>query len=244
MKIRFYLRKSTNSYSIIFEFRNSNDNIRLRTSTGFSVKNSKEWDSKKERIKIPSSVYGATSINSKLSEALYKFEKLISTIEEQNISEDIIKEIMLDVFSKTPNNKKTVEQGERKDLINYYLWFLDYYSVHNSPFSKKKLAQSTLKTYKTGLSRLQEYIESRKLKRFSFNDCNREFYNDYILYLTSLNYSKNYVGTIIQKLKTILGFAYDEGIHNNNEFKKSYFSKMTEEIDHVYLSIAELQNIQ
>lgn len=101
-----------------------------------------------------------------------------------------------------------------------------------------------MKTYKTGLSRLQEYIENRKLKKYSFNDCNRDFYNDYILYLTSLNYSKNYVGTIIQKIKTILGFAYEEGIHNNTEFKKSYFSKMTEEIDHVYLTIAELQSIQ
>jgi hypothetical protein len=138
MKTRFYLRKSTNSYSIIFECRNSNDNIRLRTSTGFSVKNSKEWDTKKERIKIPSSVYGATSINTKLSEALYKFEKSITTIEEQNASETIVKKIMLDVFEKTPNNKKTNEQNDRKDLIKYYLWFLDYYVVHNSPFSKKK----------------------------------------------------------------------------------------------------------
>jgi hypothetical protein len=47
MKTRFYLRKSTNSYSINFEFRNSLGNIRLRISTGYSVSNLKEWDSKK-----------------------------------------------------------------------------------------------------------------------------------------------------------------------------------------------------
>lgn len=246
MKIRFYLRKSTNTYSINFEFRNSKGNIRLRTSTGFTIKKSKDWDSKKERLKIPSSVFGAAEINTKLAEALFKFNKSMFTIDENNTSEAVIQKIMFEAFSKTSvaDKIKEKETNSKSNLISYYLWFLDYYSVHNSPFSKKKLSPGTLKTYKTGLSRLQEYIVDRKLKKFSFNDCNREFYNDYILYLSSLNFSKNYIGTIIQKLKTILGFAYDEGIHNNNEFKKSYFSKMTEEIDHVYLTVEELKSIQ
>lgn len=246
MKIRFYLRKSTKKYSINFEYRNSNGSIRLRTSTGYMIQNSKEWDSRKERLKIPSSVFGAADINTKLSEAMYKFNKSISAIDETDISEGIVQKIMLDAFGKTSvaDKEKAKVESYKSNLISYYTWFLDYYSVHNSPYTKKKLGQGTLKTYKTGLSRLQEYIEDRKLKKFSFNDCNREFYNDYVLYLSSLNYSKNYLGTIIQKLKTILGYAYEEGIHNNNEFKKGYFSKMTEEIDHVYLTVEELKRIQ
>lgn len=246
MKTRFYLRKSTNSYSINFEFRNSIGNIRLRISTGYSVSNLKEWDSKKERIKIPSSVFGATQINVKLSEAHLKFNKSMDLIDENNTSENIVKKIMLKAFDKmnAVDKVKEREESAKSDLISYYIWFLDYYSVHNSPFTKKRLSPGTLKTYKTGLSRLQEYIFDRNLKKFTFNDCNREFYNDYIAYLYSKNYSTNYVGTIIQKLKTILGFAYDEGIHNNNEFKKSYFAKMTEEIDHVYLTVEELQRIK
>ena len=102
----------------------------------------------------------------------------------------------------------------------------------------------TVKTYKTGLSRLQEYNDDRKLRKFTFNDCNPEFYNDYISYLTEKNYSKNYIGTIIQKLITILGYAYDEGLHNNVEFKKSYLSKFTEAIDHIYLYVEELNRIK
>jgi integrase len=246
MKIRFYLRKSTKSYSINFEFRNSLGNIRLRTSTGYSIYNLKEWDNKKERIKIPSSVFGATQINTKLSEALFKFNKSMESIDENNTSENIVNKIMLNAFGKSSlaDKIKEKEESTKSNLINYYLWFLEYYSIHNSPFTKKRLSPATLKTYKTGLARLQEYIFDRRLKNFSFNDCNREFYNDYIAYLYSKNYSTNYVGTIIQKLKTILGFAYDEGMHKNNEFKKSYFAKMTEEIDHVYLTVEELQRIK
>ncbi len=243
MKIRFYLRKSTKSYSINFEYRNSNGNIRLRTSTGFTILNLKEWDSKKERLKLPSSVLGAADINMKLSESLIKFNKSILSIDENNLSEMMALKIMNDAFGKKVeiSNDST---APKQNLIDYYEWFLVYYSKNNSPYTKKILTVGTIKTYKTGLSRLKEYIANRKLKKFSFNDCNREFYNDYIRYLTDKNYSKNYIGTIIQKLKTILGFAYDEGVHNNSEYKKNYFTKMTEEIDHVYLTVEELARIQ
>lgn len=244
MKVRFYLRKSTNTYTINFEFRNSNDKIRLRTSTGFTIKNTKDWDKKKERLKIPSSIFGAATINTKLTDARYKFDKLISEIDESTTSDIVYKRLMLEAFDRKSSDQQQNNELDKCNLIDYYLWFLNYYSVHNSPFSKKKLAHGTLKTYRTGLSRLQEYIANRKLKNFSFNDCNRAFYNDYLLYLSTMNYSKNYVGTIIQKLKTILGYAYDEGIHNNSEFKKSYFSKLTEEIDHVYLTVEELTRIK
>ena len=63
MKIRFYLRKSTKKYSIYFEYRSTNGNIRLRTSTNHVIHNPKDWDSKRERLKLPSSVYGAAEIN-------------------------------------------------------------------------------------------------------------------------------------------------------------------------------------
>lgn len=246
MKIRFYLRKSTKKYSIYFEYRSTNGNIRLRTSTNHVIHNPKDWDSKRERLKLPSLVYGAAEINTKLAESLFKFNKKMNELDENAASELVIQKIMLDAFGKTSMEDKIKEKEakSKSNLITYYLWFLDYYSIHNSPYTKKRLSKSTLKTYKTGLTRLQEYIENRKLKRFSFNDCNRDFYNDYIAYLTAQNYSKNYVGTIIQKLKTILGFAYDEGIHNNIEFKKSYFSKMTEEIDHIYLNVEELKRLK
>jgi integrase len=242
MKIRFYLRKSTKNYSINFEFRSSNGNIRLRTSTGFIVQNSKQWDSKKERLKLPSSILSAADINLKLSESIYKFNKSISNMEEESFSELMIQNLMNEAFGK--KIEKEVQVSSKKNLIEYYEWFLEYYSINNSPYTKKTLTKGTLTTYKSALTRLKNYIEDRKLKRFSFNDCNREFYNDYVSFLTSKNYSLNYVGTMIQKLKTIIGFAFDEGIHNNTEFRKNYFSKMTEQIDHVYLTIEELQRIK
>lgn len=243
MKTRFYLRKGSKSYSINFEYRNTIGNIRLRTSTGFTILNPKEWDTKRERLKLPSSVLNAADINLNLSAAIFKFNKCIIETNEDELSETQAQKIINTAFGKSNNiyNEKT--NSSKKNLIEYYEWFLDFYSKNNSPYTNKNLTSGTVKTYRTGLSRLQEYIDDRKLKNFSFNDCNRSFYNDYINYLTGKNFSKNYIGTIIQKLKTVLGYAFDEGIHANVEFKKNYFSKFAEEINHVYLSVEELKRI-
>ena len=243
MKTRFYLRKSTKNYSINFEYRDSHENIRLRTSTGHIILNPKEWDTKKERLRLPSSVINAADINLNLSEAYFKFNKLIAEINQNELSEMLIQKFLNDVFGKSDGIHIEKINSTKKNLIEYYEWFLEFYSKNNSPYTNKNLTSGSIKTYMSGLSRLKEYIDNRKLKNFSFNDCNRSFYNDYISYLNAKNYSKNYIGTLIQKLKTILGYGFDEGIHNNLEFKKNYFSKFSEEIDHVYLSTEELKRI-
>jgi hypothetical protein len=49
---------------------------------------------------------------------------------------------------------------------------------------------------------------------------------------------------VIQKLKTVMGYAYDEDKHTNLEFKKNYFSKVTEVINHPYLNQDELLRIE
>jgi site-specific recombinase XerD len=244
MKTRFYLRKSTKSYSINFECRDAVGNIRLRTSTGYIILNSRDWDETKEKIKIPSSVFNANDINIKLSESKLEFNKMIREIGEDMISETIVQKVLNQVFKKTKEVSVSQSTSTTKNLIQYYTWFLDYYSKNNSPTTKKPVTKGTLKAYKSGLVKLQMYLDDRKIKNFSFNDCNRDFYNDYVNFLKEKNYSLNYIGGLIQKLKTILGYAYDEDLHKNNEFKKSYFSKSTEEIDHVYLNVEELKSIE
>jgi integrase len=85
----------------------------------------------------------------------------------------------------------------------------------------------------------------KKIKTLYFDDINRKFYNEIIDFLTNeKKYSKNYIGTVIQKLKTVMGYAYDEDKHTNLEFKKNYFSKVTEVINHPYLNEDELTNIE
>lgn len=145
MKTRFYLRKSTKSYSINFECRDAIGNIRLRTSTGHIILNSKDWDEKKEKIKIPPSIFNVSDINIQLSESKLQFNKMIREISEDLISEIIVQKILNQVFGKTKELPASQSASTTINLIQYYKWFLDYYSKNNSPTTKKPVTKGTLK---------------------------------------------------------------------------------------------------
>jgi len=249
MKTKFYLRKCSKKSTINFEFRDG-ASIKFRASTGFTINNEKDWDLNKQKMKMPSSTINAKLINSKLFEVESEINNLYFQSEVGAITLEFIKETFNKVFGKQDasvskfNNKSVVSNQDSNDLINYYEWFLDFYSKNNSPHVNRILTKGTLGTIKNNLSLLKKYMVERKFESLSFNDIERVFYNDLVSYLNEKNYSRNYTGTVIQKIKTVMSYAYDEGKHNNSEFKKSYFSKMSEVINYPYLNEDELKLIE
>lgn len=252
MKTKFYLRKGTQKMSITFEFRNG-VKTKFRASTGFILRNEKEWDSVKQKIKLPSSTPNASLINAKLSELNSSIDKLSYEMGSGLVTLEKVSFVFDSVFgtTKTINNnanscflKQKEENGTDNDFLAYYDWFLDFYSKNNSPYTKKILTAGTLRTLKNSRTMIKNYIEGKKLKTLYFDDINRQFYNDFVMFLNKNKYSKNYIGTIIQKIKTVMGYAYEEGMHTNLEYKKNYFAKMTEVVNHPYLDLTELKQIE
>jgi integrase len=253
MKTKFFLRKCTKKSTINFEFRNGTQ-LKFRASTGFVVNSEKDWDLNKQKMKLPSSSVNAKLINSKLSEFDNLLNNLLYKENENDIGIEAIKTIFNEVFgfkeaikpikqNKLFRNDNAKNENE-KDFITYYDWFLIFYSKNNSPYSKRVLTKGTITTLKNSLSILKKYMKSRNLKTLYFDDINRKFYNNFISFLNDKKYSKNYTGTVIQKIKTVMGYALDEGKHTNLEFKKSYFSKVSEVINHPYLDLNELKEIE
>lgn len=253
MKTKFYLRKGTKKSTINFEFRNGTQ-LKFRASTGFVINSEKDWDLNKQKMKLPCSNLNAKLINSKLSEFDNLLNDLLYKENENDIGIEAIKAIFITVFG-FKEATKPIKQNKlfrddnskndnEKDFITYYDWFLIFYAKNNSPYSKRVLTKGTITTLKNSLSNLKKYMKSRNLKTLYFDDINRKFYNDFISFLNENKYSKNYTGTVIQKIKTVMGYALDEGKHTNMEFKKSYFSKVSEVINHPYLDLNELNEIE
>ena len=251
MKTKFYLRKSNKKSTIQFEFRNGKD-TRFRASTNFVINSDKDWDTKNQKMRLPSSTSNHKLINIKLSE----FDKLLADLLYRENVKSIGIESIKSIFNQVFEVKRKVEVKSNftndasisecnDDFMAYYKWFLEFYSKNNSPYSKKVLTKGTLITLRSALNVLKRFIEYKNIKDLHFNDINRQFYNDLIDYLTNeMKYTKNYIGTIIQKIKTVMGYAYDEGKHSNLEFKKNYFSKVNEVINHPYLKKEELEKIE
>ncbi|MDI1317893.1 site-specific integrase [Flavobacterium sp.] len=255
MKMKFFLRKGSKKSTINFEFRNGT-NSRFRASTNFVINSENDWDFDKQKMKLFSSTVNAKLINIKLSEFENLVNELLYRENEKYIGDESIKSIFIKVFevngksaSKVINecfNVASVDGKLSEDFITYYeKEFLVFYSKNNSPYSKKILTKGTLTTLKSALNVVKNFIAYKKIKILYFNDINRKFYNEFIDYLTNeKKYTKNYIGTVIQKLKTVMGYAYDEDRHTNLEYKKNYFSKVTEVINHPYLNSEELIKIE
>jgi integrase len=254
MKTKFYLRKGSKKSAIQFEFRNG-EKTRFRASTNFVINSDKDWDSNKQKMKSASSTFNAKLINSKLSEFDNLLNDLIYKENEKYIGIDSVREIFSKVFevngksvSKVKNecfNVASVEGKLSEDFITYYEWFLVFYSKNNALKINKPLAKGTLNTLRSSLNIIKKFMVYKKIKTLYFNDINRKFYNEFIDYLTNeKKYSKNYIGTVIQKLKTVMGYAYDEDKHTNLEYKKTYFTKVSEVISHPYLNTEELSKIE
>ena len=254
MKAKFYLRKSSEKSIINFEFR-SGTKIKFRPSTGFKINNVKDWDSVKQRMKIPSSNFNANLINSKLSEFDNLLNDLVYRKGELGVGLESVTKAFYAVFDldgkssrKFQNDcfKVELEDGDNsKNFLLYFEWFLDFYATNNSPYSKKILTKGTLRTLRSSMNVINGFIKYKKIKNLYFDDINRNFYNDFIFYLTNeRKYSKNYIGTVIQKLKTVMSYAYEENKHTNLEYKKNYFSKVSEDINHPYLCEEELFKIE
>lgn len=253
MKTKFYLRKGSKKSTINFEFR---DGVitKWRASTGFVINNEKDWDENKQKMKLPSSTINAKLINSKLSEIESEIDKLRFQIEDGGITIGLVKEIFNKVFGKKveegtkfKKNKfdiKHINDSTKNDFIKYFDWVLTFYSTNPTPYSQEVLTVGTLKTMKNARIVLCKFLKKNNYDSLTFNDINRDFYFQFVEYLYNKNYSKNYIGTIIQKIKTIMTYSFDDGKHNNTEFKKKYFSKITEVVNFPYLDTAELKKIE
>ena len=129
MRTKFYLRKGSEKSTIQFEFR-SGKNARFRASTNFVINSDKDWDSNKQKMKLPSSTLNAKLINSKLSEFENLLNDLLYKQNEKQVEIDAIKCIFTKVFDicEKPISKfqsKTFSENQMdldvsKDFIKYY----------------------------------------------------------------------------------------------------------------------------
>ncbi len=252
MKTKFYLRKCSKKTTIYFEFRNGTKN-KLRVSTGFSINHEKEWKPINQRIKLPSSTINAKIINSKLSEMESELNKLYVQMDMENISIEIITEIFNKIFGKKKLNKakfqnKNIESGDYNgkslnNVLNYYDYYVEKYQKIPVPSTRKLLKKVSTKAYKSSKKKLELFLSSNKIKNFTFNDINESFYESFLNYLYDCNYSVNYIGTIIKRLKSIMKSAFDKGIHTNIAYLKTYFISQFETINHPYLNDIEINKI-
>lgn len=238
--LSFKLRKASDKGGTVQLFFNYGAGKRFRYSTGLKIQNLKNWDKKKMRVKNVLTEINKDVINSKLDGVQSDFNKKYTELllqTDSTISNDDLREIAEFIF-----NKSSGEVEEKKELLPFFKWYLEYYSTHPIPTTGKPLNKGTVKTYKNTYTKIEQFHKTQYKLRF--DKITLIFYEDFVEWLYDNNYSTNYIGTIIKILKTIMNAAFERELHNNIDFKKRGFKKPIEQVDNIYLTMEELREFQ
>ena len=153
-----------------------------------------------------------------------------------SITKKILKQIIKDFHHpKTPKRRLTLDQ-----YIENYIQ--DITTGKRLTEKKRAFNADTTKTIRAFRSQLKNYEKDRTTKLI-FSDITMEFYEDFIQYLYSKDYSPNTVGKYIKHLKMIMRASLNEGLHNNTQFERRSFRPPSSKVSSIYLSELELTKL-
>lgn len=118
----------------------------------------------------------------------------------------------------------------RKDgyLLPYYEQWAEAKTLRRNPNGQRRLSYRKIAEYAS--------------PNMKFSQVTYRWIEQYLLHLESKGYTVNYIGTQLKNLKAVMNAAYEEGLHDNLDYKK--FKKMEEDADAIYLTKEEIQDIE
>jgi len=112
----------------------------------------------------------------------------------------------------------------------------------NAGNTKKRYSYGSLRVLRGFMLSFEKFCTGTG-KQYNFSDISIDAYNDFVQFFYDRNCGANYIGKHIKSLKTIMRAARDEGLHNNMEIERKAFKTISEEVEHIYLTEAELKSI-
>jgi integrase len=220
--------------------------IRTKFYTNISVP-PKYWSQKDERIKVPLIAINTEpfledlqeSVNLKLSD----IDALIKKYPRHCLKNDLVESA--DGLKK---HLETILQPsiEKQDFV----FLVDYIERSYLPgcesgiitFMKHnqymRYSAGTLKSKKGVLFALKEYEKTRP--RIRFEKVDMDFYETFIKWSESKGHKINQTGKIIKEIKTVMRYAYEQGLHNNTSWDTKKFAILQEAVTSIYLTNNEL----
>lgn len=214
-----------------------------------------DWSKKKNWIK-PTYI-GDPGLSKRLELLSDALEKSVNELIHSD--QPIIRETILPIYkSYLRGSQDGIVQKEIK-VISFFEVIDDFIkrseSGHRLKKNGKVISLFTIKGYKTTRAHLVGY-EAWKKTKLTFNNLDKEFYNDFISYFSSRKITKdkkkkitakghtlNSIGKHIKNLKVFINEARERDIPVHPDVLKKSFCIMTEDTDQIYLSVEELEKM-
>lgn len=240
MDVNFFLKdkaKENSSVQAIIRFKGQ----RYKIGVGETVI-VKHWNSATHRCRVVRQYTESSYINARLDD----WEKIIETVfsgfglivPTQKMIKDAIDAEIRKINIQTGG---VSDKEEDQYFVNFALKYRDE--------SHRKY--ETKKSYLTTINKLLAFEKKYKV-RLRFIDINIDFYNQFMNWmLTStykkgdkdIYYTKNYIGGLIKDIKTFMGQAKRQKLHNFTFHEDEEFKTEQEDTDSIYLSQEEIEKI-
>lgn len=140
--------------------------------------------------------------------------------------------------------ERLVREGieeERAKIWNFLNQFCDDIKSGKRLNGNDRYSAGTVKAW---YSFMKLYDDFDRKHRFSWDMINREFVTKFLAYMEKQGYMVTAQNKYLVTLRALVGYAYTDGIHNNDRATKCFSKKKIEERDkaaEIYLTEAELQ---
>lgn len=137
----------------------------------------------------------------------------------------------------------SVRRPRRESLHSYIARYVrEMESGQRLNVHKLRYGKSTVKNYKGFAVQFSLFCQAQG-RTFNYEDIDLQFYDDFVAYFASKNYSVNTIGRHIKELKIIMRSSFEEGLHRNAVCDSRKFRVLSSEVESIYLSETEIRAI-
>lgn len=239
-KFKFNLRDplSTSTSPIHFVIRW--DNKKLVYPTGEEV-NPKDWQGDKKKPNFQRVIQRKrdkkiSELNSKLDNMVNNASEIFRRFENDNVRQPTLEE-MREKLNEKYNKSLVVE---KLDFFGFFDKYILEAKTKTNQQTSRAISPNTIKLYKNAQNHLKDFASKCK-RRIDFDTIDLDFYHDFSAYLAkSKKFAPNTIGRVIKITKGVLNDATERGLNTNLTFKSRRFKVITEKVENIYLTEAEL----
>lgn len=230
---RFYLKDKNSTEPTLIVMQAKYNGQRIYISAVEKI-NSLDWDFDKQRAKITRRNLADAEINIWLDKMTIVFKTIFRNCLMDSVepTAKIITEKLLDKLNLS--NTPPVVITPKETLFSFIEKYIKECSTYKTI--------STIETYQSTLNHLRAYSKLIS-KELDFADITHDFRRKFINYLQTLGVGKNTEGKHIKQIKVFMGEATERGLNTNLDFRSKSFSKPSEDVPKIFLTMDEIQSL-
>tara|TARA_R110002020_G_C16289615_1_gene772326 strand:- start:757 stop:2049 length:1293 start_codon:yes stop_codon:yes gene_type:complete len=240
--VSYLIRGKSNPTKIICRYVNGRETT-LQTSLNLFV-NPKYWDNKQKRIKNVSVVKNRDDINRHLN---LMQTHIIDYFNSAYMTGELIDSTLLKKAVNTYFNRPDQENINKNiEHTIYYVKFAEYWLKEKSSSwlvsANDFMSIREKKKYSSFLGMVKDY-ESKTKIRIRLRNIDSELINNFVAYLSDLNYSSSTIRRHALRFKFFCNRASELGHKVNPAYKQRVFIPKTQEVKKPYLNTNEIEKI-